>query len=130
LKQATYIIQYNEEGLVLMLKRPADHKYPNQWTLPGGKVEEGEAPEVCAWREMMEETGVKLKIFEAVPFFLGGSKAVIYTYASGLTIGDDAITREFPNREHSEYGWFDIDDLPEGTPDIIHMLFQYLSEQM
>jgi 8-oxo-dGTP diphosphatase len=55
------IIIENMEGEVLLLLR--DNKstitYPNHWTLIGGKVEQGETPEMAAHRELAEETGLK-----------------------------------------------------------------------
>ena len=54
------IIIENQEGEVLLLLR--DNKstitFPNHWTLVGGKVEEGETPEMGAHRELAEETGL------------------------------------------------------------------------
>ena len=55
------IILENMEGEVLLLLR--DNKstitFPNHWTLIGGKVEDGESPEMAAHRELIEETGLK-----------------------------------------------------------------------
>ena len=56
----TSVIVENKEGEILLLLR--DNKstivYPNHWTLVGGKVEEGETPEMGAHRELAEETGL------------------------------------------------------------------------
>ena len=58
------IIVENREGEVLLLLR--DNKstivYPNHWTLVGGKVEAGEAPEMGAHRELAEETGLTAQL--------------------------------------------------------------------
>src|SRR5512134_738572 len=54
------IIIENSEGEILLLLR--DNKstimFPNHWTLIGGKVEDGETPEMAAHRELAEETGL------------------------------------------------------------------------
>ena len=58
------IILENREGEVLLLLR--DNKsttvFPNHWTLVGGKVEDGETPEMAAHRELAEETGLKANL--------------------------------------------------------------------
>ena len=58
------IIVENRAGEVLLLLR--DNKstivFPNHWTLVGGKVEDGETPELAAHRELDEETGLKAKL--------------------------------------------------------------------
>ena len=55
------VIVENKEGEILLLLR--DNKstivYPNHWTLVGGKVEDGETPEMGAQRELAEETGLR-----------------------------------------------------------------------
>jgi 8-oxo-dGTP diphosphatase len=54
------VILENKEGEILLSLR--DNKstivYPNHWTLVGGKVEDGETPEMGAHRELAEETGL------------------------------------------------------------------------
>ena len=58
------IILENTAGEILLLLR--DNKstitFPNHWTLIGGKVEEGETPEMAAHRELEEETGLKTEL--------------------------------------------------------------------
>ena len=49
-----------KEGSVLLVRHVHDgHDY---WTLPGGGVEEGEAPEDAAVREVEEETGIRARV--------------------------------------------------------------------
>jgi 8-oxo-dGTP diphosphatase len=54
------IVLENPGGEILLLLRDdkPDIAYPNHWTLAGGKVEDGEAPEEAAHRELLEETGL------------------------------------------------------------------------
>lgn len=56
------IILINAEAKVLLQLRCEDERlYPNCWTLPGGKVEEGESPEQAIVREVKEELGLDLR---------------------------------------------------------------------
>ncbi|BCM92448.1 8-oxo-dGTP diphosphatase [Abditibacteriota bacterium] len=52
---------------ILITKRPstADH-LPDVWEFPGGKVEEGEAPENAAIREAREEVGLSVEVVRAL----------------------------------------------------------------
>ena len=48
---------------VLVIHRP---QY-DDWTLPKGKVEDGETDEVCAVREVEEETGLRVRLGRELP---------------------------------------------------------------
>lgn len=52
----------NTEAKVLLQLRCKDEfLYPNCWTLPGGRVEEGESVEQAIRREVKEELGLDLR---------------------------------------------------------------------
>jgi len=61
------------------------------WEIPAGKLDRGEAPDVCAVRELAEETGVQARRWTALGVFLpapGIFTEIIHLYlARDLDIG-------------------------------------------
>jgi mutator protein MutT len=84
----------NELGEILLLHR--NKKGIQQWELPGGKLEEDEAAEQAAMREILEELGVEV----AISAFLGRA---------------DFYEKE---RQHS-YEWYEaVVSSPDAAPTI------------
>jgi 8-oxo-dGTP diphosphatase len=54
-------IENNGSWLMLFRDRKPGDMNEGKWISPGGKVEEGETPDECAVREVLEETGLRLK---------------------------------------------------------------------
>ena len=52
------ILNSNNEVLLLLRDDNPEIPFPNMWDLPGGKVENGETPEMAIRREMNEELGI------------------------------------------------------------------------
>jgi mutator protein MutT len=50
-----------QNGMVLITKRPAGSHLAGYWEFPGGKQEAGETLEECLEREMKEELGVEVR---------------------------------------------------------------------
>jgi 8-oxo-dGTP diphosphatase len=50
-----------QDGRVLLVKRKYE-PLAGQWSLPGGAVEVGETLEACLVREMLEETGLEVRV--------------------------------------------------------------------
>jgi 8-oxo-dGTP diphosphatase len=56
------------DGRVLICKRPHGKQLAGLWEFPGGKVEEGETPELCLIRELNEELGISVTEACLAPF--------------------------------------------------------------
>ena len=71
-----------------------------RWEIPAGTLDPGEDPEVCARRELLEETGVtaaRLQRLTSIWTTPGFTNEVIHLYlATGLTMGQ-------PSRERDEF---------------------------
>lgn len=48
----------DSDGRVLLAQRPEGKSMAGLWEFPGGKVEQGETPEVALIRELQEELGI------------------------------------------------------------------------
>jgi len=55
------------DGLILAAQRSGSMSLPLKWEFPGGKIREGERPEECLARELVEELGVVVTVGEALP---------------------------------------------------------------
>ncbi|MFE3202612.1 NUDIX hydrolase [Embleya sp. NPDC059237] len=91
-------IVLDSEGRVLLVRR-AKMPGEGQWSLPGGRVEEGETDAVALAREMVEETGLEVTVGPLVGSVLrsapDGGTYEIRDYActphgGTLRAGDDA----------------------------------------
>ena len=101
------IFALNGEGNVLLVKSP---KWPDgEWICPGGHVEYGEPLAVAAEREMLEETGLKVK-FERVFMVLESifsphfEKKRHFVFLECLARGEGQV--KLDGRELNEYKWF------------------------
>lgn len=94
------------------------------WSTPGGHLDFGEAPDVCAAREAFEEAGVTVSGIE----FVAITNDVLAEWGKHyLTVwmrgdADDTSAQIGDRAEIAELGWFAPDQLP--SP--LHLYFQNL----
>lgn len=105
----------DDDGQVLLVRRGTD---PGRglWSVPGGRIEAGESSEAAAAREVLEETGLRIRVDDLAGVVerdgAAGVRYVIEDFharpASGadpgaVRAGDDA----------AEVGWFTPDELTQ-----------------
>lgn len=110
------VINWVESDTILVLRRIDNEK----WNFPGGKVEPGENLEQAAAREVLEETGLKIKPTKIVHVFSNATDdggTFIFIMFRATTANSDVTL----NEEHSEYRWVNHQQLlkeiaPHGLP--------------
>lgn len=76
------------EGKVLLVRR-GQAPGKNFWSLPGGKIEHGEAPEAAASREVREETGILPEILGLIGVFTVSARDVEYQISCFAGLAND-----------------------------------------
>jgi 8-oxo-dGTP diphosphatase len=105
----------DEAGRVLLLRRPDT----GLWTLPGGGMELGETFEICARRELRQETGLNVGTLTLLRLFIGLEYR--WTYPHGDVV--DNVSQLFAGQydggpltlqpeEVVEARWFAPEELP------------------
>ncbi len=65
MKQTTQVYLRKGDSLLMMFRNVKENDISRgKWIGIGGKAEEGEEPEVCALRETLEETGIKINCMD------------------------------------------------------------------
>jgi A/G-specific adenine glycosylase len=61
-KQIGVAVIWNEQGQILIDRRPQHGLLGGLWEFPGGKIEPGETVEACIAREIQEEIGIEVAV--------------------------------------------------------------------
>lgn len=97
----------NTEGKILVLRRSDedDHK-PGVWETPGGGIDHEQAPQEALTREILEETGLSVRVKE--PFNVFTFRKDTGEFKVGITFLCDWVSGDVElSHEHSEYRWID-----------------------
>ncbi len=104
--------KHPEGRQVLLVHRP---KY-DDWSFPKGKQDPGEHITATAVREVLEETGVEIRLGRPLrpqAYAVGGGRSKVVHYWAGHVVGDDDVTGYETNAEVDGLGWFSPDQAAE-----------------
>ena len=103
-----------KDGKLLMYQRYGAHG-EGSWSVPGGHLEFGEAFEECAAREVLEESGIKIKNIRHLAttndiFKDDGKHYISVWMESDWESGEPQLLEPDKCRN---FGWYGIKELPE-----------------
>jgi len=92
---------------VLLLQRPLNMKFWGTWVEPGGKLDPWESTETAMIREIFEETGITIKLWEAKYlfkkyFYFDDKNIAITFYRVTLPAKPQVV---LSSKEHSDFIW-------------------------
>jgi 8-oxo-dGTP diphosphatase len=94
-----------DDGRIALVHRP---RY-DDWSLPKGKLDEGETFEEAALREVSEETGLRAELVRELPpvHYTARGRPKIVRYWLMSVVSDPGFT---PNDEVDELRWLSAED--------------------
>ena len=106
-----------QDGLILAAQRSGSMSLPLKWEFPGGKIKEGESPEDCLSRELIEEIGIQPAVCRQLPpsthhydNFTVTLFPFICSIRSGtITLHEHAAVAWLPPGELSSLDWAEAD---------------------
>ncbi|WP_163100311.1 (deoxy)nucleoside triphosphate pyrophosphohydrolase [Peribacillus alkalitolerans] len=101
------VIENGKQEILCALRSP-EMSLPNLWEYPGGKIEEGESPAQCLIREIKEELGCTIEVFDLVENVHHEYDAIIVnllTYKAKIVEGIPEA------KEHAELKWVPLQEL-------------------
>jgi 8-oxo-dGTP pyrophosphatase MutT (NUDIX family) len=118
----------NSKGKILLLQRSfQDDFMQGKWCLVGGKIEEGEQPQVAAVRELEEETAISSQDLTGFTFLKTIDKEDCSIYYYTAIVPDDVLI-VLDNDEHYRYQFVSEDEI--GDYDLILDLNEVLTNEI
>ena len=123
------IFRMSESKPEILLIRRGNEPFKGKWALPGGFVDENEALEAAAARELQEETGLSGILLTQMHAFGNPGRdprghTVSVVYVGYLPVGVEASAGD----DAAEVAWFKLDALPELAFD--HKLVAEMAESI
>ena len=122
--RVTAAIIESDDKILIAQRKSEDDIFGGLWEFPGGKIENGETPEECMARELMEELEIKVEVGTLIT----SNK---HRYPNGifelLVYRVQHIYGNFILNDHDEIKWVTLDEIftfefpPADTPIINYL---------
>lgn len=131
-RYAGVIVKVGRE--VLLCKRNNDGELPGEWSIPAGKLNNSETPKVAAKREFFEETNINIDGSISLCGFVprknrSGNKIrglmYVFLWENDKKIYPDLFNAK-DGEEHTECGFFGLNDLPLDKDDYLYKLINLI----
>ncbi len=102
------VLRRRNGGEVLLVHRP---KY-DDWSWPKGKRDPDEHVAATAVREVLEETGVEIRLGRPLPpqhYAVASGRSKTVHYWTGRAVGDKSVAGYAANAEIDQVGWYGLD---------------------
>ncbi len=111
-------LDYKENYLMLHRVKKENDENRDKWIGIGGKFEEGESPQECALREILEETGIRLRSeelrYRGIVTFVSDEWGTEYMHLFTGGLNEEHIA-EISGTENDEgcLAWVPVDRVPD-----------------
>lgn len=123
-KTVTYIVAvvvYNEDDEILLIQE-AKKSCAGKWYLPAGRVEQGETLIDAAMREVLEETGLHIKITTLLAVESASGSWFRFVFTGDITGGELKVPSR-ADQESLQAKWIkDLDEVILRSNDIVNMI--------
>ncbi len=117
----------DEEGRILLLRHTYRRRKP--WGIPGGGLQPGETLEACLYREILEETGIEVRVERLLSVGAHPDRKLVDAIFACSPLPGETLARFKPNAEIAVARFFHPDEFPDGMPQSMRELIGLALEQ-
>ena len=100
------VMRQTDECILLLRRSENETSWHGMYELPGGKLEDGQSPEIAARTETKEEAGIDVEIIQRIPSHIDHElKKVYHMFLANLPEGAEIKISE----EHDDIKWVSLE---------------------